>query len=215
MIAVPATPATIIASTQGANSRIEAKTKKPPEAVERSEEGEEVGRLHARGAVAEGDRRYEQREPAKAKRKKELRHELAAVGVGRADRRHDRLAGQDHHVADLLEQVLCRQEGAVGGATDHLESSSTSNSSWPLDQSDDDRRTVLARGKEYVIGRPDATGQDQRSCKALQRAGCMYRVRVLRSERPVFCMVCAGLEEEAETYMRAQLSLLLCRSRLA
>ena len=30
MTAVPATPATIIESTQGANSRIEANTKKPP-----------------------------------------------------------------------------------------------------------------------------------------------------------------------------------------
>ena len=90
------------------------------EAVERAEEGEEVGRLHARGAVAEGDRRDQEREPAKAQREQELRHELAAVGVGRADRRDDRLAGQDHHVPDLLEEVLGGQEGPVGGGADHL-----------------------------------------------------------------------------------------------
>ena len=63
--------------------------------------------------------RDQKREPAQAQREQELRHELAPVGVGRADRRHDRLAGQDHHVADLLEQVLGGQECPVGDAADH------------------------------------------------------------------------------------------------
>ena len=102
-----------------------------PEPVERAEQGQEVGRLQARGAVAEGDRRDQQREPAKAQREQELRHELAAVGVGRADRRDDRLAGQDHHVADLLEQVLGGQEGPVGGATNHARAPSRSVASPP------------------------------------------------------------------------------------
>src|SRR5439155_16197886 len=45
---------------------------------------------------------------------------LATVVVGRADRRDDRLAGQDHHVADLLEEVFAGQEGPIGGTTYHL-----------------------------------------------------------------------------------------------
>ena len=73
MIAVPATPATIIESTQGANSRIEARTKKPPEPVERAEQGEEVGRLQARGAVAEGDRLIKSGNQHSLQREQELR----------------------------------------------------------------------------------------------------------------------------------------------
>jgi hypothetical protein len=47
VIAVPATPARTIAVTNGANSRMDASTKKPPEAVERAEQHEEVRGLQA------------------------------------------------------------------------------------------------------------------------------------------------------------------------
>src|SRR3954453_9442065 len=81
VIAVPATPATTTAVTKGANSRIEASTKKPPrragaregrdladrgerkkaaEPVEGTEQRKEVGRLQPRGAEAEGDGRHQQ-----------------------------------------------------------------------------------------------------------------------------------------------------------
>ena len=48
MIAVPATPATMIAVTNGANSRMPASTKNPPDAVERAEQRQEVRRLQPR-----------------------------------------------------------------------------------------------------------------------------------------------------------------------
>ena len=99
---------------------------KAPEPVERAEEGEEVGRLQAGGAVAEGHGTDQKREPAEPEREQELAHELAPVGVGRAHGGHDRLAGQDHHVADLLEQVLGGQEGPVGDTTNHASAPSCS-----------------------------------------------------------------------------------------
>ena len=77
VIAVPATPATTIAVTNGANSRTEARMKKPAEAVEGAEQGEEVGRLQARGAEPEGDRRDQHRKPAELQREEELADELA------------------------------------------------------------------------------------------------------------------------------------------
>ena len=55
MIAVPATPATTTAVTNGANSRTEARMKKPPRRSSAPNRREEVGRLQARGAEAEGD----------------------------------------------------------------------------------------------------------------------------------------------------------------
>src|SRR5207247_8310825 len=58
---------------------------KAPEAIEGSEQGQEVGRLKARGAEAEGDRRDHHREPAELEREQELADELAAVGVGGPD----------------------------------------------------------------------------------------------------------------------------------
>ena len=82
VIAVPATPASTIAVTNGANSRIEASTKKPPRRSMRAEEDQEVGGLQPRRAVAEGDRRDQQRKPAQPQREQELRDELAAVGYG-------------------------------------------------------------------------------------------------------------------------------------
>ncbi len=76
------------------------------EAVEGAEQGQEVRGLQARGAEAERDGADQQGEPAELEREQELADELAPVGVGRLDGRDDRLAGQDHHVPDLLEQAL-------------------------------------------------------------------------------------------------------------
>src|SRR6478752_7961156 len=90
------------------------------EAIEGAEEGEEVGRLKAGGAEAEGDGTDKHRKPAQLQGEDELGDELAAVGVGRADRGRDRLAGEDHHVPHLLEQALCGQEGSIGYGSDHL-----------------------------------------------------------------------------------------------
>jgi hypothetical protein len=49
----------------------------------------------------------------------ELLDELGAVRIGRPQRRHERLAGQDHHVADLLQQALGRQEDPIGCGSNH------------------------------------------------------------------------------------------------
>src|SRR5205823_11562640 len=62
---------------------------------------------------------HEQREPAQPQRKQELDHELAAVRIRRPQRRHDRLPREDHHVPDLLEQVLRRQERSVSYGPNH------------------------------------------------------------------------------------------------
>src|SRR3954454_3526021 len=78
------------------------------EAVERPEQDEEVAGLEAGRAVPERDRRDQQREPAQPQREEELDDELAAVRVRGPEGGHDRLARQDHHVADLFEQVLRR-----------------------------------------------------------------------------------------------------------
>ena len=79
MIAVPPTPARMIAVTNGANSRIEASTKKPPR---RSIAPKRIRKLPAcrpGRAVAERDRRDRQREPAEPQREQELLDELGAV----------------------------------------------------------------------------------------------------------------------------------------
>jgi hypothetical protein len=91
----------------------------PAEAVERTEQREEVAGLQAGRAVARGQRGDDQRKPAQLQREEELVDELAPVRIGRARRGHERLAGQDHHVADLLEEVLQRKEAAVGGGAEH------------------------------------------------------------------------------------------------
>ena len=90
------------------------------EAVQRAEEDEEVGGLQARRAVAEGDGRDQQREPAQPQREEELADELAAVGVRRTQGRQDRLPRQNHHVPDLFEQILRRKKRPVGDAANHL-----------------------------------------------------------------------------------------------
>ena len=114
MIAVPATPARMIAVTNGANSRIVARTKKPPRRSIAPNRTRKLPACRPGRAVAERDRRDQQREPAQLEREQELVDELPAVRIGRADRRQDRLPRQDHHVADLLEQVLSRQEYSIG-----------------------------------------------------------------------------------------------------
>ncbi len=93
--------------------------KKPPRRSRAPKRLEEVGRLQAGRTEAEGDRRDHQREPAELEREQELADELAAVGIRGPDRRDDRLAGQDHHVPDLLEQALGGQERPVSGGADH------------------------------------------------------------------------------------------------
>ena len=123
-MAVPATPARMIAVTNGANSRIDASTKKPPRRSIAPNRTRKLPAWRPGRAVAERDRRDQQREPAQPQREQELLHELAAVRVRRPDRRHDRLAGQDHHVPDLLEQVLGGQECPIGYCTNHCYGSS-------------------------------------------------------------------------------------------
>src|SRR5215212_1365832 len=100
----------------------------PAEAVDRAEQDEEVRRLQARRAVAERHRGDQQREPAQLQREQELRDELAAVRIRRTDRGDDRLAREDHHVADLLEGVPRWRERSVGDCSDHLLKSSCGTS---------------------------------------------------------------------------------------
>ena len=90
------------------------------EAVDRAEQDQEVAGLQARGAVAERDGRDEQREPAQAEREQELVDELAAVRIRRTNRGQDRLAREDHHVADLLKQALRGQEYSIGCGANHV-----------------------------------------------------------------------------------------------
>jgi hypothetical protein len=79
-----------------------------PEPVERTEDRQEVRRLKARRRVVDAHRGDEQRKPAQPQREQELGDELAAVGVGRAQGRPDRLAREDHHVPGFLEEVARR-----------------------------------------------------------------------------------------------------------
>jgi hypothetical protein len=90
----------------------------PAEAVERTEQREEVRGLESRCAVAEGDGADQQREPAELECEEELVDELAAIRIGRTQGRHDRLPREDHHVPDLFQQVLHRKEPAVSDASD-------------------------------------------------------------------------------------------------
>ena len=91
----------------------------PAEPVDRAEQDQEVARLQPGRAVAHREHRDRQRQPAEPQHEQELLHELRAVRVRRAQRADQRLAGQDHHVADLLQQVLGRQEDPIGCACDH------------------------------------------------------------------------------------------------
>src|SRR5262249_23675126 len=66
----------------------------------------------------ERHRGHEQREPAQLHREQELPDELAPVRVRRTDGRDDRLARQDHHVPDLFENALGRQERSIRDCSD-------------------------------------------------------------------------------------------------
>ena len=81
------------------------------EPVEGSEQGEDVGRLQARGAEAEGDGRDQQREPAELEGEEELADELLAVRIRRFHRGDERASSEDHHFPDLFEEGLRRGEG--------------------------------------------------------------------------------------------------------
>src|SRR4051812_31486624 len=87
--------------------------------VDRAEDHEEVAGLEAGRAVAEADRGDQERQPAELEHEQELLDELGAVGVRRPHRGDQRLPGEDHHVPDLLEQVLGGKEDAIGGCSDH------------------------------------------------------------------------------------------------
>ena len=111
--------------TNGANSRIEASTKKPPRRSSAPNRTRKFAACRPGRAVAERDRRDQQREPAQPQREQELADELAAVRVRRTQGRHDRLPRQDHHVADFLEQVLRRKKRSIGDAANHRPTSSS------------------------------------------------------------------------------------------
>src|SRR6185436_19379016 len=96
------------------------------EAVDRAEQDEEVAGLEPGGAVAERDRRDRERQPAEPEHEQELLHELGAVRVRRTQGRHQCLPCEDHHVANLLQQVLGRQEDPIGCGSYHSSYSSPS-----------------------------------------------------------------------------------------
>ena len=105
MIAVPATPASDDRASRTARTRgSTASTKKPPRRSSAPNRTRKFAACRPGRPVAERDRRDQQREPAQLQREQELRDELAAVRIRRPERRDDRLAGEDQHVADLLEQ---------------------------------------------------------------------------------------------------------------
>ena len=115
MIAVPAIPATTIEVISGPISRIGREHEEAAEPVDRAEQREEVRGLQARRAVADGDGREQQREPAQPQREQELCDEFVAVRVRRAHRGDGRPAGEDHHVSEFLEHAAQRPEGAFEG----------------------------------------------------------------------------------------------------
>ena len=80
--------------------------KKPPRRSRAPNRVRKLAACRPGGAEAEGDGADQHREPAELEGEEELADELAAVGIRGLDRRHDRLAGQDHHVSDLLEETL-------------------------------------------------------------------------------------------------------------
>src|SRR5215212_3284677 len=89
------------------------------EPVDGAEQDQEVARLEPGRAVAERDRRDREREPAEAQHEQELLHELGAVRVRRTQGGHHGLPCEDHHVANLLQQVLGRQEDPIGCGSYH------------------------------------------------------------------------------------------------
>ena len=119
-MAVPPTPARMIAVTMRRELADRGEHEEAAEAVDRAEQDQEVARLEPGRPVADRQHRDRERQPAEPQHEQELLHELGAVRIRRPElRRHERLAGQDHHVANLLKQVLGRQEHPVGGGSDH------------------------------------------------------------------------------------------------
>ena len=87
VIAVPATPATMIALTNGANSRTEARMKKPPRRSRAPNRERKLAACSPGAPKLDRDHRDRHREPAELEREQELADELAAVGIRRPDRR--------------------------------------------------------------------------------------------------------------------------------
>ena len=108
------------AGHEGADFSDRGEHEEAAEPVERAEEREEVGRLQAGGAEVDRQGRDQQREPAQLQGEEELADELLAIGVGRADRRGDRAAGQENKLPDLFEHRLGGQECPVHRGSDHL-----------------------------------------------------------------------------------------------
>jgi hypothetical protein len=52
-------------------------------------------------------------------REQKLVDELAAIGVRRPQRGHDRPPGEDQHVPDLLEESPRREKRSIGDVADH------------------------------------------------------------------------------------------------
>jgi hypothetical protein len=105
VIAVPATPRELPHRGQH---------EEPSEPIDRPEQHQEVRALQPWRLVAERDRRDQQRKPAQPQREQELADELRTVRVRGSNRRDERLARQDDHVADLLQERTRRREGSVG-----------------------------------------------------------------------------------------------------
>ena len=145
MIAVPAMPATHDAGHEGSDFSDRGEDEEAAEPVEGAEQGEEVGRLEAGGAEVDRHGRDQQREPAQLQGEEELADELLAIGVGRANRRGDRAAGQEDQLPYLFEDRLRGQECPVHSGSDHL----------LLQQAAPTRRgSPTIRGGVYGIGRP-------------------------------------------------------------
>ena len=146
------------------------------EAVDRAEQDEEVARLEPRRAVAERDRRDRAAGTSTAAaRTGTAARTPCRTGTAAAGPRHDRLAGQDHHVADLLEQVLRRQECSVGYCSNHSLLSPPSGDPRPPR-----RQGSLRHGPEHV-----PRGNRRRSSGS--------------GARPVVCSARFGGEESART----------------
>src|ERR1700742_2485492 len=145
VIAVPAIPATQTPVTNGPIFWDRGRHKEPAEPVERTEQGEEVGGLQAGGAEVDRHGRDQQREPAQLQGEEELADELLAIGVGRANDRGDREAGQKDQLPYLFEDRLRGQECPVHSVSDHL----------LLQQAAPTRRgSPTIRGGVYGIDRP-------------------------------------------------------------
>ena len=148
------------------------------EPVDRAEQDQEVAGLKPGRAVAERDRRDRQRQPAEPQHEQELLHELGAVRVRRPQRRHQRLAGQDHHVPDLLQQVLGRQEDPIGCGSDHYRTP-------PQGEACSSETRTREKPMACASGPPEGTvrGADAHTTGALMRFGWYVRPALRGVER--------------------------------